>query len=356
MKHRVGLVGLRQAKGFIDLFNAIPDTEVTALCDIDSEILEQVGEEAGISQRFSDYTDLINSDVDIVTLSTPIQVHGTQAIEAMQSGRHVLCQYIAAMNPGEAAELVQASKESNTKYMTIETDCYERKNMVMMALAEQGALGELTNGRGHYIHDCKSLGKNPDGSLTWRGEMWMQGNGGRVSGVHTSLPLLKMFGERVEEVFAYGPGSRTYPEFSWSDRLTTVGKLASGRTLEFVFDVMSYHQVTCGYFVQGTKGYFSFDHGALVEDGKLGERKDLDALEKEFGIEPAILDRGGHRSAWQAIIENFMVSIKNDTDPSEDLDDALHVTAIGWAAEESFRTGQPAKVWRLKAKERIANC
>ena len=344
MTHRVGLVGLKQAQAFIDIFNQMPDTEVAALCDIDAELLQRVGEEHGIAQRFADFEDLAAADIDIVSLSTPIQVHGAHAVEALRRGKHVLCQYIAANDPAEANALVQAAARSGAKYMVIETDCYERRNMVMMALARQGAFGELTMGRGHYIHDCKSLGRNPDGSLTWRGELWMQGRGGSVSAVHTALPLLQTFGERVEEVYAYGPGARTLPEFNWYDRVTTIGRLPSGRTLEFVIDVFSWRPHVFGYTLQGTRGCFEFDRAAFVEDGQLSDWKHLDELEGAFDLGDVIRDAGGHGSAWEAIIREFIAAIDGDRSPAQGLADALHITAIGWAAEESLATGQPARV------------
>ncbi len=344
MTHRVGLVGLRQAKSFIPLFNALPDTEVTALCDIDEDFLNQVGEESGIEERFSDYDEFLKSDITIVSLSTPIQVHGEQSIKALRAGKHALCQYIAAREEEEANELIQVVRDSGKKYMMIETDCYERRNLIMMALAAKGAYGELTFGRGHYIHDCKTLGHHPDGSLTWRGEQWMIGPGGMSNGVHTCVPLLTVFGERVEEVFSYGPGSRTLPKFNWSDRVTTAAKLPSGRVLELVTDVLSWHPAVCGYYVQGTKGFFEFKQGAFVEEEKLCPTKDLDQLVEDFGLEDALQDRGGHTSSWQAIITEFIDSINEDRHPSEDLEIALHITAIGWAADESLQTGMPAKV------------
>jgi predicted dehydrogenase len=344
MTHRVGLVGLRQAKSFIPMFNALPDTEVTALCDIDEEFLNKTGEEAGIQELFTDYDEFLKSDISIVSLSTPIQVHGQQSIRAMRAGKHALCQYIAASDEDQADELIGVARESGRKYMMIETDCYERKNLIMKALAAKGAYGELTFGRGHYIHDCKDLSHHPDGSLTWRGEQWMIGQGGSVNGVHTCVPLLQTFGERVEEVYSYGPGPRTFPKFNWSDRVTSAAKLPSGRILELVTDVLSWHPVICGYYVQGTNGFFEFNRGAFVEEEKLSSEKDLDQLVDEFGLEGLLQDRGGHSSSWEAIIHEFIQAIDEDRHPSEDLEIALHITAIGWAADESLQSGQPAKV------------
>src|SRR3990172_7307769 len=103
------------------------------------------------------------------------------------------------MSREEGEALWQTARQSGRKYMFIETDCYERKNMIMIELAKRGVFGELTMGRGNYVHDCKTMGRYADGSPTWRGEMWMLGGGGLAVAVHTSVPLLKVFGERVQE-------------------------------------------------------------------------------------------------------------------------------------------------------------
>jgi predicted dehydrogenase len=273
---KIGLVGLGVGSAFFDVVRETPEVEVTALCDTDPERLQVVSESHGIGAAFTDLEKLLETDVDMVVVSTPIQVHGIQSIAAMQAGKHVLCQYIAAMDEEEAEALIRAKRESGAKYMFIETDCYERKNLVMKELAARGVFGELTMGRGHYIHDCKYMGRNPDGSLTWRGELWMESPGGRVSAVHNAAPLLEVFGERVAEVFSYGPGARTMPEYTKHDRVTTIGKLPSGRIIEMVDDVFSWHPGRSGYCLQGTKGCFEFDRAAIVENEELSPWKDLD--------------------------------------------------------------------------------
>ena len=121
-KYKVGLVGLAQARYFAGIFNAYPQFEVTALCDINRNLLDYVGDELSISQRFTEYDSFLERDLDVVELSTPIQVHGQQGIAALKRGKHVLCQYIAASNPQEGEELLKAAQASGKKYMFIETD------------------------------------------------------------------------------------------------------------------------------------------------------------------------------------------------------------------------------------------
>ncbi len=343
---KLGVVGLGIGHAFFDVVKQIDHVSVGAICDTSEKRLHEVAEEQGITETYTALDDMLKTDVDIVVLATPIQVHGTQAIASLNAGKHVLCQYIAAMDMHEAEGLIKASDASGCKYMFIETDCHERRNMVMRELATRGVLGDLTMGRGFYIHDCKTLGKNADGSLTWRGELWMEGPGagGRTNAVHTAMPLLEIFGERVAEVYSYGPGAHTVPEFPMNDSVTTVAKLPSGRVLEFVHDILSWHPHVFGYCVQGTKGCFEFDRAAVLDGGQLSPWKDLDTLASEFGLESLVEDTGGHNSAWGSCLQTFLTAIEQDTVPPQDLFDSLHITAIGWAANESLISGVPAKV------------
>jgi len=342
---KIGVVGLGIGNAFFDVVKQLKDVSVGAICDIDELRLRKVGQEQGIKELHTSLDGLLRTDVDLVVLATPIQVHGSQAIATMRAGKHVLCQYVAATELKEAEELVRLSKSSGCKYMFIETDCYVRTNMVMMALARKGVLGELTIGHGQYLHDCKYLARNPDGTLTWRGKLWKASLSAGTSAVHNSMPLLEVFDERVTEVYSYGPGSRTAPEFTRHDRVTTVAKLPSGRVLEFVDDVVSWRPESCGYCLQGTRGCFEFDRATVVEEGKLSPWKDIDTLVRQFGLEESLIkDAGGHHSAWRACLQSFLTAIEQGTTPPQDLFDALHITAIGWAANESLRTGLPAKV------------
>jgi len=353
MRYRIGLVGLHQAREFINIFNALPEAQVTALCDIDAALLKKVSEQNNISACFTDFEKFLNSDVDIVVLSTPIPEHGSQSIAALQANKHVLCQYIAANTPKQAYELIAVARASSKKYMMIETDCYQRQNQVMAALAAKGVFGELTMGRGHYIHDCKGLARNSDNSWTWRGNLYRSCNGGYSAAVHTALPLLKIFGERIQEVYSYGPGARTTPEYKWHDRITTVGKLASGRIVEMVVDVQSWHTLTCGYCLKGTRGHFDFNQGCFVENGRLSSPKGLNELIHQYELDLNDISLGeehsSHTLQWSDIIKQFMHSIKTDSTPTENLQDALHITAIGWAATESLDSGKSVKVLNFES-------
>ncbi|MCJ8332516.1 MAG: Gfo/Idh/MocA family oxidoreductase, partial [Lentisphaeria bacterium] len=134
---KLGVVGLGIGQAFFDVVNKIDNVSVHAICDISEKRLREVGKKQDISNCFTSLDEMLKTDIDVVVLATPIQVHGPQAIAALKAGKHVLCQYIACMDMSEAEDLLKAADTSGCKYMFIETDCYERRNMVMQALARK---------------------------------------------------------------------------------------------------------------------------------------------------------------------------------------------------------------------------
>ena len=128
---------------------------------------------------------LAQANVDAVVLSTPLQLHAPQALQALAAGKHVLSEVIAATTLDECWALVAAVQRSGLKYMFAENSCYRRENMLVLNMVEQGLFGEIICAEGGYIHDCTHLmyfpigdyGQDRAGEPTWRGRILQQYNG-----------------------------------------------------------------------------------------------------------------------------------------------------------------------------------
>ncbi len=94
----VGLIGCR-GMGFSDLTSFISDkknnTECIALCDVDSNILEdRAAEVEKLTQKrpklYADFRDLLdNPEIDAVIIGTPDHWHSYMMIAALEAGKHV---------------------------------------------------------------------------------------------------------------------------------------------------------------------------------------------------------------------------------------------------------------------------
>jgi len=114
MKHRVGLVGTGGIAMWAHLpgIAESPDLELVALCDINSEALNEKGDKYNIpaEYRFKDYRDLIACDiVDVVDVTTSNDAHFEIALTAAKAGKPYSLEKPVTMNAVESADLLAAT-------------------------------------------------------------------------------------------------------------------------------------------------------------------------------------------------------------------------------------------------------
>lgn len=67
--------------------------KVVALCDLNAEKLDQVGDEFGVERRILNFDDLLTmDDIDIIDVCTPPGAHLPMVSAALRAGKHVVCE------------------------------------------------------------------------------------------------------------------------------------------------------------------------------------------------------------------------------------------------------------------------
>lgn len=116
---------------------------------------------------------LTDPAIDAVYVGTPVFLHAPQTIQALQAGKHVLCEKPMAMNEAEARRMVTAAEESGKTFgVAYYRRCYPKVQRAKQ-LIEAGVIGkpvfaELTNhmwfdGGGHrgWLFDPAKAGGGP---------------------------------------------------------------------------------------------------------------------------------------------------------------------------------------------------
>lgn len=94
-------------------------TNIVALCDIDSKVLDEKASEVEQKQDkkpkiYSNYRELIeNKDIDAVLVATPDHWHAIMGIEAMQAGKDLYVEKPCAHNVNECRLIAKAAKKYN---------------------------------------------------------------------------------------------------------------------------------------------------------------------------------------------------------------------------------------------------
>lgn len=170
---RLGVVGGRRGGTFKLALEHLRDRlTLTAVCDLSKTVLDQWSERHPGIARYQDFEQMLVDDAcDAVFVATPMQVHADQAVAALNAGKHVISEVTACLSHEEALRLVEAVERTGLTYMMAENYTYMRPHMMVRHMVEQGIFGEPTYAEGMYVHDCRHLKFNDDGSLTWRGEL-----------------------------------------------------------------------------------------------------------------------------------------------------------------------------------------
>src|SRR5688572_19269915 len=125
---RAAVVGGRRGRGYRRAFGALPDlVTLAALCDRSEVVLGEWRREFPGLALYGRYEDLLEADAcDAVFLATPIQAHVSQALAALDAGKHVLVEVPAATTVEDCWRLIEAVERAGTTFMMAENYCYTR--------------------------------------------------------------------------------------------------------------------------------------------------------------------------------------------------------------------------------------
>lgn len=102
------MIGAGQFASYhLDAWNRLDRVRIGAICDLDPHNADDLAQRYGISARFTDWREMIDSQQpDFVDIVTPPDTHHAMAHHAAARGAHVICQRPLAPTAGQSADLV----------------------------------------------------------------------------------------------------------------------------------------------------------------------------------------------------------------------------------------------------------
>jgi predicted dehydrogenase len=151
---RVGVCGTGAfADSFIPLFKAHPLVEQVVLSDLDAEKLAAKSERFGIPDTVPSLDVLCGMDLDAIALFTQHHIHAPQAIQALESGKHVYSAVPSAVSLDEIGQLVRTVEETELVYMVGETSYYYPCTIYCRQRHREGDFGRVVYAEAEYYHD-----------------------------------------------------------------------------------------------------------------------------------------------------------------------------------------------------------
>lgn len=346
MTLRIGIAGMRRGAGFARLFAARADCQVTAVCDHNLERATVVAAEVG-AKALNSYDDLCATDVDAVVIVTPPPVHLQCTIQALDAGKHVLCEVPAVYTLDEADRLLARVVDSGLQYMIAENVCYFPCVQEMHRIVAAGRIGDVTLLEGEYVHDCRSLlygrddglGGGTDNVPSWRAHL-----APIQYCTHELGPLLMMIDDDIVSVScvetatgAAGPQGPTRAQVATF--CTAAGRVIRELTAFQIAREPAHHFLAA----YGTSGAIETDRYDWTGNLKLhveGEGGLVDVATSLLHADaPPEARAGGHGTSEYYMVDDFVRAVRHDTAPYLDVRAALAMTVPGICAAESARRG-----------------
>lgn len=122
----------------------IPEAQLISIVDVEPSALNEAGEQFGISERFSDYRDVLKrEDIDAVVICTPTSMHSQIAIDAAESGKHVFVEKPIASTSDDADLIINAAKKSAVKLMVGHFSRFLPNHIIAKKYIDKGEIGDL---------------------------------------------------------------------------------------------------------------------------------------------------------------------------------------------------------------------
>ena len=149
--YRVAILGCRgRGSAAARAYHAHPRTEIVALCDLEQDLLNTLGDELGVEARYTDLDAMITRhQPDIVAIPTGTEFHYPLALRVLEYGVHIDIEKPLCVDCAQADEVLAKAQEKNAQ---IAVHHQGRTGVWMKAVARafaEGRIGELQHIHGH---------------------------------------------------------------------------------------------------------------------------------------------------------------------------------------------------------------
>ncbi len=155
-KVRVGIIGcggIANGKHLPGL-KSVPEVEMVAFCDIIVERAEAACKQYGTADAkfYENYKDLLaDESIDVVHVCTPNISHSFITVDALEAGKHVMCEKPMAINSEEALKMLEAAKRTGKKLSIGYQNRQRPDSLYLKDICDRGDLGEIYYAKAHAI-------------------------------------------------------------------------------------------------------------------------------------------------------------------------------------------------------------
>jgi predicted dehydrogenase len=351
-KIKVGIIGAGGISHFhIEAYKTIPEVEVVAICDPNEAKLSFVAEKFGILKRFENWENIINENLDIVSICSPNAFHAQQSIAALKSGKHVICEKPVAINVEETESIINTVQQTNNKFMVAFCHRFASHSQFIKKMVENNQMGEI------YFAKASCLRRRGIPGLgTWFTTKKLAGGGPLIDiGVHILDLAVYLMGcpdPRLVVGVTYNKFKNQAVDGGWPPIWSRVGDKPTG-----VFDV---EDLAAGFikFNNNATLFLEASWAGNSESGlKIALMGTKNGVQYWTEATPPLRVYGEMNgvvtdtiaefppvNTYRAEIEHFVNCVRNNTQPITTPKEILTVVKIIEGIYRSAETGRPVEL------------
>lgn len=309
---RTGVIGVgAMGKNHARLYFELPGVELIGVADVSETLAASIARSYSC-KPYADYHDLLDENLDALSIAVPTTLHKKVALDAIQKGINVLVEKPIADTIENADEIIEAARQKGVKLMVGHVERFNPAVIKLKELIDSGLLGNIVSISakrvGPYNPRIRDVGIVLD------------------LGTHDIDIMSYLYGEKIKEVYA-SAGTVVH---SHEDHAIITLNFDSGSSGVIDTNWLTPHKVR-NLTVIGSKGIAEVD--CIEETLRIFDQEWVrDAkIEKEEPLKLELL--------------HFIDCVQNDREPLVSGEEGKHALEVALAAVESARTG---KVWEIK--------
>ena len=314
---------------------ALPGVEIAAVFGTNAEKVNRLCNEYS-GKPYSDFDQfLAHRPMNIVAIGSPSGLHATQGIAAARHKLHVLTEKPIDITTERADALIAAADKAGVKLGVFFQDRCKPDLLRVKNAVEAGALGKpiLADARVKWYRPPEYYA-----SSRWRGTWALDGGGALINqAVHTLDLMLWLFGDVVNVQAA---GKAALHAIEAEDTLTALLQFANGALGVLQAATSVYPGYPRRLELTGSEGTLIIEQDRLLTADLRKPHEALfrggDADQNPSASSPVVSDARGH----QAVLEDFLQSIRTNTSPRCDGREGRRSLALVEAIYTACRTGE----------------
>ena len=338
-KYKVGVIGYGWVAGaHIGAINATQQAEVTAVYSSRQLDETDVSRKHGSSIRcYTDLKEMLESDIDVVSICSYPYDHAAQAVAAARAGKHLIIEKPLALNLRDLRKIEEAVSKAGVKTCVCFECRYSSQFLTTKAVIDRGMLGRIHYAEVDYYH-----GIGPwYGQFRWNVKKNAGGSSLLSAGCHALDALLLCMGTDVASVTSLSTKSKNkdFAKYEYATSSVTILNFKDGRVGKTASIIDCLQPYYFHVHLVGSEGSLLDNKFHSTNLGGLNKAKWSELSMK-------LLDSGDVSDhPYQTQFQAFFDALDRGKEmPLTSLKDAARTHEIIFAADKSADTGKPVAI------------